>query len=70
MSHRTLVVRFLVEYETLIELEDGEHIQDAVYDVDIPETADVRYVDGTFDVIRATEEKTGEDVKWDEDEDT
>ena len=44
-------VTYSVRYETVIEVEEGENVDDAVSDVEIPETEKVMYVDQSFEVV-------------------
>lgn len=44
-------VTYSVRYETVIEVEEGESVDDAVSDVEIPETEKVMYVDQSFKVV-------------------
>jgi hypothetical protein len=44
-------VRFLVEYETEIEVESEEDLSDAVNDIDIPENENCFYAVNSFIVL-------------------
>lgn len=50
MAKKFIKVRYIATMEATIE-DDGS-IEDAVSDIDIPESANVKYVEGTFEVIR------------------
>lgn len=43
-------VKFTVSYETVIEIDDQEDLEDAISDIDIPEGENVKYVEDSFEV--------------------
>lgn len=44
-------VTYSVRYETVIDVEENNSVEDAVSDVQIPETDNVTYVEQSFKVI-------------------
>lgn len=68
-SELMVKVRFSVEYEAVVRVEKGETVADAVRDIDIPERPDCQYVTDTFKVEKVTDQKTGESIKYADDED-
>lgn len=48
MNTTTHKVRFTVTYEATIEVVEGESLEDAISDIDIPENATCTYVPNSF----------------------
>jgi hypothetical protein len=66
---RRLRVRFTVEFDALVCIEEDGSISDAVADIKIPEEAGCDYVPDTFEVKYVIDEITGKKVDWQDDED-
>ena len=47
---KTFKVKFTAQFETTIELVDGQSLTDAVVDLNIPEDDETKYVEHTFEV--------------------
>lgn len=43
-------ITFTASFETIIEVEDDQNINDAISDIDIPENSSCKYIDDSFEV--------------------
>ena len=64
---KRLKVRFTAEFETFIDLAEGDHVPDMVSDIDIPERPDCEYVANSFDVQSVVDAESNKPVDWERD---
>lgn len=43
-------ITFTVTYETVIEIEDDENVEEIAFDVNIPESSSCKYVEDSFEI--------------------
>ena len=51
---KTIKVKFSVEYETVINVNDNDDVEDAVVNIEIPENDLCKYVKDSFEVLKET----------------
>jgi len=55
-------VKFAAKFEATVEVEEGESLEDAISDIDIPENAQCRYEPETFEPSNIVTDANGDEV--------
>ena len=43
---------YSVKYRVVLDLEEGEHLDDKICDIQVPEDDDSKYVDDSFEIVK------------------
>lgn len=59
-------VQFSVIYETIVEVEEGQSLSDAICGLNIPEDEETKYVQDTVELFMVTDTETGIKIETDD----